>query len=150
MVVYFIQAGDRAIKIGITDNIKDRMSGLNCGNHEKLKLLFKYEVDTRGKAGQIETELHSYFKEYHLKGEWFKLSPFILFCIDMMATQGYPAFVEYSNDGMYFEIWRKLSNPIQDIRMVAKHYSRQQNYDALRIILKELDELKDDIKKGHF
>ena len=150
MVVYFIQAGETAIKIGITDNLNGRLSNLNTGNHEPLKLLFQHEVPSREKAEKIEKELHSYFVDYNIKGEWFKLSPFILSCIEIMKKDGYPAFVEYSNDGMYFEIWEKLSEPIQEIRMVAKDYCQKQNYHALRTILKELDEVKKDIELGHF
>lgn len=149
MVVYFIQAGETAIKIGVTDNIENRLTNLNTGNHEPLNLLWQIDCPSRNKAEETEQSLHSFFKDYHIKGEWFKNSPFIHFCIGILKVGGYSSLCDYVNEGMYFEVFNKLSLRLQGIRVVAREYADKYNYHALRIILTELDGLKEDIKLGH-
>ena len=78
--LYFIQAEDRAIKIGWTGNAKKRIAGLRGVIPMKLKLLGIIK-------GLIKDEerLHDKFKEYRLNGEWFKLAEPILIYIQELC-----------------------------------------------------------------
>ena len=66
--IYFIQAEDRAIKIGWTGNAKKRIAGLRAVIPMELKLLGTIKGSIKD-----EERLHDKFKEYRLNGEWFKL-----------------------------------------------------------------------------
>lgn len=59
------------IKIGITEDIKTRLSTLQnqCGCY--LDLL--YFSPATSEAERIEKELHQYFAKYHYLGEWFNM-----------------------------------------------------------------------------
>lgn len=72
--VYFIQAGRKGpIKIGIAQDCKKRLSILQVGNHEKLRLLWSSPG-----GRHIETRYHTTFREHWLHGEWFAPHPDIL------------------------------------------------------------------------
>lgn len=69
-MVYFI-TDNQYIKIGYTNNtIEERITSLQTGNPEILKLLFVIE------SASIEDEklLHNYFNEFKINNEWFDLS----------------------------------------------------------------------------
>lgn len=68
-MIYFIQAGDKAIKIGWTENksnMKTRLDALQLANYEKLKVIYCLEGDI-----DREKEFHKIAKKYHIRGEWF-------------------------------------------------------------------------------
>lgn len=65
-MIYFIQAGDSAIKIGFTKNITQRHKELQAGHYEKLKIICDFKG---GKA--LEKKLHKLAKKYRIRGEWF-------------------------------------------------------------------------------
>ena len=70
MSVYFIRAGESgAVKIGLTQNIKERLIDLQCGNHERLILLREIPG-----GPLVERWLHRRFAEYKIHLEWFRFT----------------------------------------------------------------------------
>jgi hypothetical protein len=65
--LYFIQAGDGPIKIGISDDPAARLRDLQCGNAEELRILLT-------EAGNIRAEqvAHQAFERCRIRGEWFR------------------------------------------------------------------------------
>jgi len=69
-MLYIINEGNtNKYKIGKTNNIKKRISQLQCGNSNDLYifLLCKTKDDN-----YYEIQLHEIFKEYSIRGEWFE------------------------------------------------------------------------------
>jgi hypothetical protein len=78
-LVYFIQRGeDGPVKIGHSKNVRGRLSALQTGIPERLRVL---GVLDGGKAE--EQRLHRYFGAYCIQGEWFKPVPELLAYIRM-------------------------------------------------------------------
>lgn len=70
--VYFIQAGDSGpIKIGFTNNVERRLSGLQTGCANPLNIIAKLPFKSKAAASRYERELHDQFSPYRLTGEWF-------------------------------------------------------------------------------
>lgn len=71
--VYVIQAQDNICKIGkTTEEPKKRLKSLETGYWGKVEIVYVAAVDDH--CG-YESALHRLFDDYHLKGEWFELSP---------------------------------------------------------------------------
>jgi DNA-binding XRE family transcriptional regulator len=68
MAVYFIANERGHVKIGHSINPKSRLSSLRVSSSEKLTFLRIIE----GCAG-IEAQMHKYFADQHIRGEWFEL-----------------------------------------------------------------------------
>lgn len=69
-LVYFISNG-RAIKIGKTSNIHQRLSNLQTSSPDQLNLIgVIYTSDNT----LLENKVHNYFKEKRINGEWFNIS----------------------------------------------------------------------------
>jgi len=68
-MLYFIQqqGGGRYIKIGCTNNIKTRITQLQTGSPERLKVLLV--VNDAGR--EVEQEVHKLFASQHYGGEWY-------------------------------------------------------------------------------
>lgn len=64
-VTYFISDGTY-VKIGYTTDLELRLCQLQVGNARLLTVI-------RTIQGNVENELHEYFSEYHVRGEWFEL-----------------------------------------------------------------------------
>lgn len=72
--VYFAQRGDNGpIKIGVSGNVKARVSALQTAVAEPMRLLASV-VGTRA----MEAEIHSHLHAHRLKGEWFNPAPELL------------------------------------------------------------------------
>jgi hypothetical protein len=69
--VYLIRGNDGRYKIGIAKHPKKRISQLQTGNSDKLKLIAEYESEN---ASKIEVGLHNRFSYTQQMGEWFDLS----------------------------------------------------------------------------
>lgn len=68
-VVYFITAGDEGpIKIGFASRLRNRLHGLQTGNHERLKVLGWISQGTK----EIESGLHRSLYRYRVRGDWFE------------------------------------------------------------------------------
>lgn len=70
-MIYFIQSGDDAIKIGYTGspNPSARLSELQISTHHRLRLIAVLNGDR-----SLEETLHKRFCASHIRGEWFRLS----------------------------------------------------------------------------
>lgn len=78
--IYFIKdTKNNTIKIGITGNIKNRMSALQTSSPYKLELIKLIDGDINK-----EKELHLRFDKYRLSGEWFESSRELLEYIDSL------------------------------------------------------------------
>lgn len=71
--VYIVRAGEQHYKVGITSNMKKRISALQTSNPHKIELVTHRLV---GSAEQVERDIHKALKLLATGGgrEWFKLS----------------------------------------------------------------------------
>ncbi len=67
--IYFMQAGD-AIKIGVTDGVKDRLKVIQSCCPLKVELIHTIEGNAK-----LEAEIHYELKEHHLHHEWYEAEP---------------------------------------------------------------------------
>ena len=82
--LYFISTTrKKVVKIGIANNPNKRLKTFQTANHEELIILRVIKVENRALAFKLETALHQKFKKYHIRGEWFKLTPTV---IDFIET----------------------------------------------------------------
>lgn len=67
-------------KIGITNNIKQRLSSLQVGSPKKLYLYKQFTIKNRKELEKIERILHSYFNKtaHKMRGEWYFLNHYDL------------------------------------------------------------------------
>ena len=70
--VYFITDG-LSVKIGVAQNLDERISDLQTGNPRKLKYIALIPFLSKGRAIQAETRLHGLFSSYRQEGEWFNI-----------------------------------------------------------------------------
>ncbi len=64
--LYFISDGNY-IKIGIANNVEERIKQLQTGNPNKLFIVSQFE-----NRGQLEKAIHKKFSHLHVGGEWFQ------------------------------------------------------------------------------
>jgi hypothetical protein len=66
--VYFIRAGSSGpIKIGRSNNVDGRLSGLQTAHHADLKLILKVPG-----GAAVESAFHAALSQYRIRGEWFQ------------------------------------------------------------------------------
>ena len=82
--VYFITDGDY-IKIGVANNLENRLSALQTSNAKELKILFSIPMKDKESAYALELFLHNTYKSKNVRGEWFD----ILYYIDKTAFDAY-------------------------------------------------------------
>lgn len=70
--VYFISDGEY-VKIGISRNVKSRLSGLQTSNPKQLSLLHQIECIDSDYASLLEQAFHRNFDNFCVSGEWFNL-----------------------------------------------------------------------------
>jgi hypothetical protein len=68
--VYFVRSGE-LVKIGCARNVQRRINELQCASPEELILIASFDTGNRYIA---ETIAHKRFAEYHVRGEWFRLT----------------------------------------------------------------------------
>lgn len=80
MYVYFIRSAGkpRRIKIGKSKDPKARMRELQTGSPYPLDIVGTIRCRDGNHATRLEKELHRYFAEYRMGGEWFKCSLVVL------------------------------------------------------------------------
>lgn len=73
--VYLLREGDNYYKVGISANVRSRVSGLQHHIPNKIEIVCTKFLDTS--AYDAEQELHRYLERYKTDGanEWFKLTP---------------------------------------------------------------------------
>lgn len=71
-LIYFIQAG-QFIKIGLTSNaaLAKRLSSIQVGCPYEASIIFTQETS---RPIEDEKHLHNLFREFHYRGEWFKMN----------------------------------------------------------------------------
>lgn len=73
-MIYFIQQNKNGpVKIGYTENLRARISGIQVSNPCTLTLL-----GTVSGSKHIERQIHQHLRYYHVGGEWFRASSFVL------------------------------------------------------------------------
>ena len=93
--IYFIKDNLGHIKIGVAQNVKTRLSSLQTANPMQLELYQVFKVENINVAHRIEQRLHSHFRDYRIKGEWFDEKPIIDFLNQKkVAIDGY----EFTNE----------------------------------------------------
>jgi hypothetical protein len=80
--LYFIQAENGAIKIGISKKVKKRLRDLQTASPLKLKII----KIMKGKA-HLEGELHKQFHDYNIHGEWFNPAQELLYYINRNSDE---------------------------------------------------------------
>lgn len=82
--IYLIVNEDTGhVKIGIGKNPANRLQQLQTGNSAKLILAYSREIYH---ASKVERNLHSFYQEHRLTGEWFDLPIDIFPEIDKKIT----------------------------------------------------------------
>ena len=77
-------------KIGITNNVKKRMSSIQTSNPNPLSLEYSGKVSN---AKELERELHTHFKRQKINREWFRLdSPDVKYVIKKIDEEAYTEF----------------------------------------------------------
>lgn len=72
--VYVITRPDRLCKIGVSKNVKRRLSALQMATPDRLTL-FHHEKPTEAPALEIERGAMVLLKQWHASGEWFRCKP---------------------------------------------------------------------------
>ena len=65
------QSEQKPVKIGIANDAKKRLAGLQTGNPYPLTIKIQQEFKTREYALKAEKEIHERCARYRLEGEWF-------------------------------------------------------------------------------
>ena len=73
--VYFIRDGRGNIKIGVSQDVDERLHQLQTANPNKLEVVMCLHVPRLDHAYAIETELHKRFGSHRKNGEWFDEQP---------------------------------------------------------------------------
>lgn len=81
--VYFVQAGsDGPIKIGVALDVEKRRTQLQEASWEKLTILARVPGDQG-----TERMLHEEFRDFRIRGEWFRPDPVLLTFIDSLREE---------------------------------------------------------------
>lgn len=73
--VYFIKEGEHdRIKIGQTNNLKNRVKQLQTGNSNSLFIIGYIKMGDICSAIELEKNFHTYFDNAWIHGEWFNLN----------------------------------------------------------------------------
>lgn len=131
-MIYFIQCGD-AVKIGKSNNVRNRLSQLESGNHQELKIIFTAEGDL-----SEERYLHSLFRDHRIKGEWFRFDEVIKkYIVDHFLTGITESECKnISISGQLVSVSVKLSDELLDAvhQMMEKEFLVNRS-DAVRILV---------------
>jgi hypothetical protein len=68
--IYIIRKRPSTLKIGIADNPRHRLSGIQCSSHAPLFL--DYAATVNGDARKLEAAVHEALRGCRQRGEWFK------------------------------------------------------------------------------
>jgi len=73
-IVYLLRAGDtNSYKVGITQDIKNRLSQIQTGSPIKIEVVYTHEFKTIDSARIVENKVHKILSSHRLHGEWFEL-----------------------------------------------------------------------------
>lgn len=72
----YILKCENEIKIGVSNDVEQRLKGVQTGNKNNVEII---HFEERDDAYRIESLLHKKFKKFRKKGEWFEnLDPIIV------------------------------------------------------------------------
>ena len=114
MFLYFIKGGD-AIKVGITENVEQRLTGIQVGNPAKVELLHSISMSDE-EARQAESEIHRMFIKTNLSGEWYQATQFMLDYIRNIKEIGWESrlsWIKKKYEYMYREILSAFKKNIE-------------------------------------
>lgn len=81
--IYFITDG-KFVKIGISNDVNQRLKALQTANPRQLELLYSIKGDSL-----LEESLHGIFTNSRVKGEWFELDESIYSFINLFKLYDY-------------------------------------------------------------
>ena len=113
--IYFAQAGD-AIKIGITVDLRNRLSELQVGSFIEINY-----VHTMPSNKIEEQQLHEKFNKYKIRGEWYKAEP-ILKYLGITPTT-YVRLSKIKSEEQMDAAWNKKMEGEVD-RLIIEHRNR--------------------------
>jgi hypothetical protein len=73
MHIYVIGTDEKQ-KIGYSGDVEKRLSTLQTGNAEKIRIHHKIEVAPE-RARKIEKKIHDEYRYLMIRGEWFNMKP---------------------------------------------------------------------------
>jgi hypothetical protein len=65
-------------KIGISDNVGDRVKSLQTGSAFKIAAVFAFRLPSRAIAQDVERDAHRCFQKRRTVGEWYDVDPYVL------------------------------------------------------------------------
>jgi hypothetical protein len=75
MFIYAI-GSDANQKIGFSSNVEQRLTTLQTGNPERLRVHHKIEIEGgEGRARLVERMIHKQYSHKRVNGEWFSMTP---------------------------------------------------------------------------
>ncbi len=77
-IVYFVAAGDDAVKIGVSNSprgVASRVQTMQTGNHNKLNVVGFIRASAHR---ELESAIHRHFADERIRGEWFSISDGIM------------------------------------------------------------------------
>lgn len=63
------------VKVGVTSNLKSRLSTIQTAAPAKIELAFDFGIPDRAYAEKLERELHKVLANWRVHGEWFDINP---------------------------------------------------------------------------
>lgn len=116
--IYFAQT-ENAIKIGMTKDLKQRLTELQCG----CPTLIRYIYTTLVRYNMKEEKLHDKFYEYRLRGEWYQAQP-ILKYLDTIPT--YIRLNKITSEEQMNVAWKaKMKGEVERSIIKHSHASKQ-------------------------
>ena len=97
--VYLITDGN-FVKIGVADNIKNRLNGIQTGNPNKCKVICAIPCKDSNSAFSLERKLHWEYRLRKKRGEWYDLITYI----DVESFKACFPPEDYVNEEDVFEI----------------------------------------------
>jgi hypothetical protein len=65
--------GKIPVKIGVTENLRNRRQVLQTGNSRPLGVLGWKDMSSKEEALELENDFHSFLESFQIHGEWFLL-----------------------------------------------------------------------------
>ena len=70
--VFNLRGALKAVKVGVTGNIDQRICELQTGQILEIKLIAAWHTTSRKQAFWVERETHIQYEKAGLRGEWFR------------------------------------------------------------------------------
>lgn len=140
MIIYFIQVdGGGPVKIGKTNNLEERLRGLQTGHHKKLNILFSFDVPDE-KADYAENHIQNVFIDHRIRGEWYNPCPYMYDYIAKIGKDGFwvnglTDYEEFLKNDPFAVIYNDIYHKIKQVREYG-------DTRYLRSIIQDLKELQ--------